>query len=61
MVLLTDDAKSIELEYTDYQNDRLIEYDYEVVNEYQFDNYIPFTITLENLSPNQEIISQKYS
>ena len=52
--LLTDDAKSIELDITDYQNDRLIEYDYEVVNEYQFDNYIPFTITLENLSPNQE-------
>ncbi len=56
--LLTDDAKSIELDITDYQNDRLIEYEYEVVNEYQFDNYIPFTITLENLSPNQEYIAK---
>tara|TARA_B100002052_G_C15868429_1_gene593441 strand:+ start:917 stop:2131 length:1215 start_codon:yes stop_codon:yes gene_type:complete len=58
--LLTDDAKSIELDITDYQNDRLLEYDFEVINNYQFDDYIPFTITLENLSPNQEYIARIY-
>ena len=58
--LLTDDSKSIQLDITDYQNDRLLEYDFEVSNEYQFDDYIPFTITLENLSPNQEYIAKIY-
>ena len=58
--LLTDDAKSIELDITDYQNDRLLEYDFEVINNYQFDDYIPFTINLENLSPNQEYIARIY-
>tara|TARA_Y100000766_G_C18865153_1_gene585299 strand:- start:165 stop:1379 length:1215 start_codon:yes stop_codon:yes gene_type:complete len=58
--LLTDDAKSIELDITDYQNDRLLEYDFEVINNYQFDDYIPFIITLENLSPNQEYIARIY-
>ena len=42
MVLLTDDAKSIELDIFRLSNDRLIEYDYEVVNEPQFDNYISY-------------------
>ena len=56
--LLTDDAKSIEFDITDYQNNKLLEYEFEVINNYQFDDYIPFTVNLDNLSPNKEYIAR---
>ena len=37
--LLTNDVKKIEIDISDYENDRLKEYSFDVINEYQFDKF----------------------
>lgn len=58
--LLEVDAQKIELDITNYQNDKLLEYDFDVVNEFGFDNYIPYSILLDDLAPNTEYVASIY-
>jgi len=58
--LLDKDAEKIRVNLTDYQNDKLKEYYFDVVNSQNLDTYIPFTIVIENLLPNKEYIASVY-
>ena len=58
--LLEPDAETIKINLTNYQNDKLLEYNFDVVNEYNLEKYIPFTVVLENLLPNREYIASVY-
>ena len=55
--LLDTDVKTIEIDIRDYENDKLLEYDFDVTHENQFDTYTPFTVLLDKLLPNQEYIA----
>lgn len=58
--LLSNDVKKIEIDISDYENDRLKEYSFDITNEYQFNQFIPFTINIDNLHPNKEYIAKVF-
>jgi hypothetical protein len=58
--LLEKDALKIEVNIRDYDEDKLLEYDFDVTNKDAFDNYIPFTVSLDKLLPNTEYIASIY-
>ena len=53
--LLKSGANKIDIDIKDYENNHLLEYTFDVVNEYNLKEF-PFTINLENLVPNMEYI-----
>lgn len=54
-LLLDSEVKTVEIDIRDYENDKLLEYDFDVINPHDLDE-VPFTIQLETLSPNKEYI-----
>ena len=58
--LLKEGAQKIQIDITDYEKDQLLEYDFDVVNHYNLNKYIPFTVVLDDLSPNHEYIASVY-
>ncbi len=58
--LLDKDAKNIKIDFKDYDEDKLLEYNFTVTNEHQFTQYVPYTVTIEKLLPNTEYIASVY-
>ena len=54
--LLDRSVQKIDVDVRDYDNDNLIEYSFNVPNDYDL-NQIPFTISIETLLPNTEYIA----
>ena len=53
--LLDSEVKTVEIDIRDYENDKLLEYDFDVINPHDLDE-VPLTIQLETLLPNKEYI-----
>lgn len=58
--LLDRDARKIEIDIRDYDEDKLLEYNFNVTNKLNFDNLIPYTVKIEKLLPNTEYIASVY-
>ena len=54
--LLDRSVQKIDVDVRDYDNDNLIEYSFNVTNDYDL-NQLPFTIAIEPLLPNTEYIA----
>ena len=57
--LLDRSTQKIEIDVRDYDNDNLIEYSFNVTNDYDLDE-IPFTVSIETLLPNTEYIASVF-
>ena len=57
--LLDGEVKKISIDIRDYENDNLVEYDFEVINTYNTSK-IPYTVLLDNLQPNMEYLASVF-
>ena len=57
--LLDRSVQQIDIDVRDYDNDNLIEYSFNVTNDYDLDE-IPFTLSIETLLPNTEYIASVF-
>ena len=53
-MLLEPDAKQVNVEVKNYDNDKFRNYEFEVKNPHNFKHYIPVTLPIESLVPNME-------
>lgn len=55
-MLLEPDAKTVQIDVSNYDNTKFLNYEFNVKNPHNFKNYIPVTIPIEALRPNTEFV-----
>jgi len=57
--LLNSDTEKIKIDVSDYDSDKILEYDFEVVNQFDLEEF-PYTVLLDDLRPDKEYIVSIY-
>ena len=53
--LLNSDTERIKIDVSDYDSDKILKYDFEVVNSFNLEEF-PYTVLLDDLRPDKEYI-----